>query len=674
MNLFVRQLRIASVLLASSLILGLAAPAFAGTTIKLEPPAGKAVADPTPLTFGVTFRPGEIPQGRIVAAKLGDVEIAVQLDAKRHYEDGSLKHGVVSLVVPKLETSARMELAASDATGLLADVPDFAKKLLATDFDATVSFKFPEGGGKPVTASARKMLEAAGDKATTWLAGPVAVEWLVSGAPVDADGKADPDLNIQFQVRYYRTTGQTRVSAVVEKCSDAAAACDGGLIYDVTITKGNAKPEVVFEQKDVHQPDLTRYRKVFWLGAEPAAIVVKHDAKALAAAGVIPQYDFSLQVPAGVIDKQSAAWQNAKKGLFDNGFITPYMGMTGGRADIGPLTGWAALYIYTMDPRQKEIVLGNDDLSGGVPIHMRSAATGRIPAYEDRPMLWLDGRAGNWGTQKFRPKPAALRVAEPIKSIFSPDPAHHPCLGYLSYVITGDYFYLEESYFWACHLVFQDNPGYSKGTMCSGQLRGQAWSMRTVSLVAAIAPDNDPEKTHLSAEIKRTLDRYQAEMAGPDAMPLGTLGTVPAHGEAKYAPWQHDYMIMAIDCAANAGFKDAATLRTKLLDFSMGRFTNAPDFDPKNGAGYWWILADKDKGLDVKTWKDLSTAPGVPGGHWEDYAGGYCDLALAASAIGIRTGHPKAKATYDYLVANTKNVLPNRPSNPCFAFSTEQVK
>ena len=24
-------------------------------------------------------------------------------------------------------------------------------------------------------------------------------------------------------------------------------------------------------------------------------------------------------------------------------------------------------------------------------------------------------------------------------------------------------------------LVFQDNPGYSKGTMCSGQLRGQAW-------------------------------------------------------------------------------------------------------------------------------------------------------------------------------------------------------
>jgi hypothetical protein len=711
-----RQFQIATALLAGSLLLCVV-PALAETKIKLEPPDGKAVTEPTPLTFGVVFRPGEIPKGQTVDAKLDGVIIPVQFDAKRHYVDGSIKHGVLSLVVPKLDAAAMLELAPAALPAIeLPTASVLAKKLLATDFDATVSFTFPAKGAtqpdgsvttvqcKPVTASARKMLEAAGEKAVTWLNGPVAYEWLLSGPPVDADGKADPDLAVQFQVRYYRATGQTRVSAVVEKCSDAGS--DGGVIYDVTFTKGKAKPEVVFEQKDVHHPDLTRYRKVFWLGKEPAAVVVKHDAKELAAAGVVPQYDFSLQVPAGEIDKQYAAWQGAKKGLFENGFITKYMGMTGGRADIGPLTGWEALYVYTMDPREKEIVLGNDELSGGIPIHVRSTTTGRVPSWEERPMLWLDERAGNWGTVKFRPKAAPQRATEikeikpeeatklkegqydvkmdgdkktywitvPIQSIFQPEAAHHPCLGYVSYVVTGDSFFLDEAYFWACYLVFADNPGYSKSTLCTGQLRGQAWSMRTVSLTAAIAPDNDPEKTHLSAEIKRTLDRYMAEMNGPDAMPLGTLGIVPAKGEAKYAPWQHDYMIMAIDCAVNAGFKDAEKLRSRMLDFSVGRFTNAPDFDPKNGAGYWWILADKDKGLDVKTWKDLATAPGVPAGHWEDYAGGYCDLALAAAAIGIRTGNPKAKAAYDYLVANTKNVLPSRPSNPCFAFSTEGVK
>ena len=177
MNPFARrQLRIVSVLLAGSLILGLAAPGLGGTTIKLEPPDGKAVAEPTPVTFGIVFRPGEIAKGKTVKAKLGDADIAVQLDAKRSYEDGSLKHGVVSLIVPKLDAAAALEFTAADPVGEKVSVGEVAKKLLAGDFDATVSFVFPAINStqpdagvaattfKPVSASARKMLEAAGDK------------------------------------------------------------------------------------------------------------------------------------------------------------------------------------------------------------------------------------------------------------------------------------------------------------------------------------------------------------------------------------------------------------------------------------------------------------------------------------------------------------------------------
>ena len=47
----------------------------------------------------------------------------------------------------------------------------------------------------------------------------------------------------------YPRIGSTRISAVVEKCSDGGS--DGGLIYDVTFSKGKAKPEVVFEA-DAH--------------------------------------------------------------------------------------------------------------------------------------------------------------------------------------------------------------------------------------------------------------------------------------------------------------------------------------------------------------------------------------------------------------------------------------
>ena len=79
MNPFARrQLRIVSVLLAGSLILGLAAPGLGGTTIKLEPPDGKDVAEPTPLTFGVVFRPGvEVGVGVSTQMLLADYDALV---------------------------------------------------------------------------------------------------------------------------------------------------------------------------------------------------------------------------------------------------------------------------------------------------------------------------------------------------------------------------------------------------------------------------------------------------------------------------------------------------------------------------------------------------------------------------------------------------------------------
>ena len=59
-----------------------------------------------------------------------------------------------------------------------------------------------------------------------------------------------------------------------------------------------------------------------------------HDARTMAAAGVIPQYDLSLQVPPQMIDEQWKQWQDprVKKGLFDSGIIMPYFGAGGGRA------------------------------------------------------------------------------------------------------------------------------------------------------------------------------------------------------------------------------------------------------------------------------------------------------------------------------------------------------
>lgn len=76
------------------------------------------------------------------------------------------------------------------------------------------------------------------------------------------------------------------------------------------------------------------------------------------------------------------------------------------------------------------------------------------------------------------------------------------------YILSGDYFYLEQLYFWAGWGIAQDNPAYRgpqkeedwdpvKGPPAGmGHLnaRGEAWILRTRALTAILAPDSHPEK------------------------------------------------------------------------------------------------------------------------------------------------------------------------------------
>jgi len=605
----------------------------------------------------------------------------------------------VSLVLPRLD-AAGLSLnyqAADFGPPKAADVAGTAKRLLATDFDATVTLTFP--GGKSVAASARDMLQAEGGKAKTWLCGPVAVEWLLTGPLVDNAGHADPDMAVQFQIRYYPESGHARVSVVVEKCSDHGS--DGGLVYDAVIQRGRARREIVFEQKDVRHCDLMRWRKVFSWGAggEPAQVNPRMDVEAMIAAAVIPPYDTSLRVPEKAIADYDARWQKTPKGINHNGLYRASMPDTGGHDDRGLLPRWVAMYLLSMDPRLREAVIGADEMSGHAGIHARTARTGRIETQDARPLLWLaDERAGNWGTERWRgvwqkgreiQKPAPPRTAEKIKSVFIPDLAHVPALAYGGYLATGDLFFLEETYFWASYALLSYNPGYREGIFNDGQMRGKAWGLRLGLMAALIAPDADPEKEYFTRLVAKTYERHRKFMESPDAHPLG-IALVPrggGKGDVTIPPWQHDFNVLVADWAARAGFADAAKFRDRLLVFTIGRFTNAPDFSPQTGTGYWWLIARDDQ--PYLTWKALYDAnyPDVPrgrfvtredfeankayktaGGQWDDYIGSYVSIARAAAAAGVRAGFPKAREAYDFVSRHSPEILKNESSDPTWSF------
>src|SRR5574341_2183814 len=68
--------------------------------------SGRSHAD-IPVTFGQVFAIGDVPNGFTLAARnMGGIEIPVQIDAKTRHADGSLRHAILTLIVPNLQANS----------------------------------------------------------------------------------------------------------------------------------------------------------------------------------------------------------------------------------------------------------------------------------------------------------------------------------------------------------------------------------------------------------------------------------------------------------------------------------------------------------------------------------------------------------------------------------------
>jgi len=113
---------------------------------------------------------------------------------------------------------------------------------------------------------------------------------------------------------------------------------------------------------------------------------------------------------------------------------------------------------------------------------------------------------------------------------WTPEVAHHPSLFYVPYLITGDHFYLEEQQFWTAWILGSVDPNYreaDKALVASNQLRGQAWSLRTLGETVVVTPDRHPLKAYFSAKMTNNLNWYAAHYPNNhksgDLSPLGAI-------------------------------------------------------------------------------------------------------------------------------------------------------
>ncbi|HJR30830.1 MAG TPA: hypothetical protein VJ889_19125, partial [Pseudomonas sp.] len=231
-----------------------------------------------PVTFGQIFKTGDIPAGSTVTATLNGQPVALQVDAKATNPDGSLRHAVLTAVVPSLPGSGTLPLAlsaGSPAASMAQGAPVSLSQLLATGYDASVSVNL---GGTTYSVNARGLLQAADLSGTcapwnpscnVWLSGPLASEWVVNGPVTSSAGSAYPNLRIYFAVRAYAgstpgTVASVRTDIIVENTD--AFAPQAQPQYTATLTSGSAS----YTSPALTQYAYTRWHKVLWWNnAEP---------------------------------------------------------------------------------------------------------------------------------------------------------------------------------------------------------------------------------------------------------------------------------------------------------------------------------------------------------------------------------------------------------------------
>jgi hypothetical protein len=520
-------------------------------------------------------------------------------------------------------------------------------------------------------ADIRSALANAGTTPETWLKGSVATEFSLTAPLLDAEtGKPQRQLAARFDVRVFAGGQRIRTDVVLENDWTYESA-PGNVNYDIAVTEKGA---VVYQASNVGLYQHARWHKVFWLGPAPVAIV-RYDVPYFLRSRIVWNYDTSVRISEPELTREAKRLADADIGPTGPAFITQYMPMTGGRDDIGPLPRWTAIYLLSQDPRARAAMLANADAAGGIPIHYRDRPTGEPVSLDLHP-----GIALVFG--KSTGKDALPGVTDG-DTPWTPDAAHQPSLAYVPYLVTGDRFYLDELLYWANWDMGGVDPAYregSKGLIHWNQIRGQAWSLRTLGEAAMALPDNHPMKAYFDQKLQNNLqwyvDNYPRNRDRQKTSPLGWLERPDVPGST--APWQDDFMALVVGHLAEAGYPLAEEFFRWQAQATVGRWTHDADGYCRTLAPAYYINVRTKAGELIQDWRtlmrengpDLRTCPArFPEDSYPEAPAGYVAYAEAMLALSSDFRIPGAKEAYQSLHAESPTLTRAQADDPSWAIS-----
>ncbi|RMD79661.1 MAG: hypothetical protein D6809_03065, partial [Gammaproteobacteria bacterium] len=529
-----------------------------------------------PVTFAQVFAPGEVTDPSRLVLRLGGTILPTQVDVKATHPDGSLRHAILSTELPVLPAGGEVAAEIALADQAQAQGPALtAQDLLQAGFDAEIRLTL---GGVVYTASARRALQDG--PVQTWLQGPLATELLVKAPFTASDGSTHPHLTGRFALRAYRGLKAVRVDAIVENGWTYVPG-PRNFTYDVTVLVGG---QPVYSRSALTHYHHARWHRVFWWGERPQ-VVVRHDTRYLQKTHAVPHYDPGIRVSEQALDDVASRRYEPMA----NVWIGPYMPKTGAAPGIGPLPWWQALHIASGgDPRAYQAVLDNGDAGGSFSAHYRDLATDLPVSLDDHPLLTVLPR-------DFPKDGLVAQCQQDCATPLTHDTAHQPSIAYYPYLLTGDHYYLEELIFWANYDLIANqvhNRDLDKGLFWSQQVRGQAWTLRTVAQAAYILPDDHPFKAYFEEKLANNAAFYrQAYLEGGYTQSNGTVRDlanplhvlVPPDLDQHGRPSMDDFFTFAVAYAVDLGFEAWRPLLSWKAAYPLARM-GSPD------SQYCWIF------------------------------------------------------------------------------------
>ena len=481
-------------------------PGSTVTSFKLQSP----LSGTFPFTVGLGFKKGDVPSA--VSLNLPNQQVVV----KSSWNDGSVKHAIAS---------GRAAFTAN--TPLTVNVLPQAGSSGTATTCSNIQTAAPTASVQLGSIGTVSLASLLASPFRTWVSGSEMVECHYRSAV-----GSDPTLVVWYHVRLY-ADGRMWVRAVVE---------NGYL--DVTTSDKSYVPTVIIGGTTVYNnggASLTNYAQTRWtvegwIGGDPG-ITPQHDARYLEAAKLVPNY--MNRTPSS--SALNALYQTYTPMTTSSGW-TQNMSDPGFQYQIGLLPRWDALWVTSnADSHAYQSVLANAKALNSYQIVWNDSATSLPTLPANRP-TWSYCGPGCGGGNTFFGGPLGWDVA------------HHGSGGYLAYLLTGDYFYLDtmEDQAASCYLIQNSGNGSGNNRALGSQTRGVAWCLRTIGQLVGIGPASDTQVSGYQAWLAGLATILSNTAQQPGMNPLGYVYSYElatnayGTGVGTLAPWQEHFFTQSV--------------------------------------------------------------------------------------------------------------------------------